>query len=67
MPKFWILKNYNNLAIIIGCEGGFSPKEIEALNQLDNIISVSLGKRILRAETASLALSALVLNKIGEI
>ena len=59
--------NKNNIAIIVGCEGGFSPKEKDLLSLLNNVVSVSLGKRILRAETACLAISALVLNKIGEI
>ncbi len=61
------LNKFSNLAIIIGCEGGFSQVEKEKLNKRENIYSVTLGNRILRAETACLALSALVLNKIGEI
>ena len=38
--------------ILIGPEGGFSPDERGALRQLDFVIPVTLGPRILRAETA---------------
>lgn len=61
------LNEFSNIAIIIGCEGGFSQAEKNLLINLENSYSVTLGNRILRAETACLALSALVLNRIGEI
>lgn len=60
-------ENVKNVAIIIGCEGGFAPKEIYKLISIENLKSVSLGKRILRAETASICLSSIILNKLGEI
>ena len=48
-----------SIAIIVGCEGGFSPEEVEeAVNS--GCHSVTLGKRILLCETAPLA----VLSKI---
>lgn len=40
------------IALIIGPEGGFSAAEIELLKQDKSIYKVSLGKLILRAETA---------------
>lgn len=46
-------------AILIGPEGGFSEKELETLRKLPYTYGISLGKRILRAETA--AISALAL------
>lgn len=46
-------------AILIGPEGGFSPKERDRLRALDYAMPVSLGPRILRADTA--AISALTL------
>lgn len=46
-------------AILIGPEGGFAPKEREALRDLEFATPVSLGPRILRADTA--AISALTL------
>ncbi len=53
------------VAIIVGSEGGFSESEIDAL-KLPNVHSVSLGKRILRAETASIALTSVIMYAIGE-
>ena len=48
-----------SIAVFIGPEGGFSPKEAEfAVN--DGIVSVTLGKRILRTETAGLVTSAIL-------
>jgi len=44
---------YQNILLLIGPEGGFHPKEIEALSKHTNVHLVGLGKRILRSETAS--------------
>ena len=55
---------YNNVAIIVGSEGGFSESEILALK--GKATSISLGKRILRAETASIALTSVVMYELGE-
>ena len=51
-----LLKNANcdKIGLIIGAEGGFSEKEIEKLKE-NNFKIVTLGKRILRTETASIA------------
>jgi len=46
-------------AIAIGPEGGFAPDEAEALRALPRSLVVSLGPRILRAETAVAAALAL--------
>jgi 16S rRNA (uracil1498-N3)-methyltransferase len=46
-------------AILIGPEGGFSPRERETLRALPYATPASLGPRILRADTA--AISALTL------
>jgi len=46
-------------AILIGPEGGFSPEERERLRSLPFVTPVSLGPRILRADTA--AISAMTL------
>ncbi len=48
---FEILKEKENIAIVIGCEGGFSDGEKEKLCHVAE--SITLGKRILRAETAA--------------
>ena len=53
------------VAIIIGSEGGFSSVEIDRLIAV-GAKSISLGKRILRAETATIALSSVVMFLLGE-
>lgn len=42
-----------DMALIVGCEGGFSKKEADAIMAL-GIPAVTLGPRILRCETASI-------------
>ena len=59
------LNNNDRVAIIIGSEGGFSKSEIDQLIGA-NAQSISLGKRILRAETAAISLTAVVMYMIGE-
>jgi len=54
------------VALFIGPEGGFTDKEIENA-QSANIIPVTLGPRILRAETAAIVATALFLNELGEM
>lgn len=46
--------NYKKIGVIIGAEGGFSEKEIEIINE-NKFEIVTLGKRILRTETAAIA------------
>jgi len=50
-----------NIAIMIGAEGGFSEKEIELLKTKGAKI-VSLGNRILRTETASIVCAGLAMQ-----
>ena len=61
------ITQYKKWAVIIGPEGGFSDKEIEKITSLPSTISVSLGGRILRSDTATTAaifsLQSLVENK----
>ncbi len=40
---------------MIGPEGGFAPDELDALRKLPFVNAVSLGPRVLRADTAALA------------
>lgn len=57
------LINIEKLGILVGPEGGISDEEVEYLKQYNNVVFVSLGKRILRTETAGLcALSYIMLN-----
>jgi len=52
-----------NILYIIGPEGGFSEKEIESLVERKAKI-VTLGKRILRAETAAIVAGGVILNEV---
>ncbi len=54
------LHEVNSFAVFIGPEGGFSPKEIELLKSY-NVPAISLGSQILRAETAAIAISSLLI------
>lgn len=50
------------IAVLIGSEGGLSEKEVDALKN-NGAITISLGKRILRTETASItSLSILMMH-----
>lgn len=53
-------------AILIGPEGGFSPTERARLNGLDFAHPVSLGPRILRADTAAVAALTLWQMALGD-
>lgn len=53
-------------AILIGPEGGFSPDEVTRLRGMDEVYSVSLGPRILRADTAAVAALALWQDALGD-
>ena len=52
--------------IFIGPEGGFHPDEIRHAESL-GILPVSLGSRILRAETAGLVVASAILYEAGDL
>ena len=54
------------VSVFVGPEGGFSPHEVE-FAQSCGIVPVSLGRRILRAETAGLVAAAITLYEFGEM
>lgn len=56
----------HKINIIVGPEGGFSEEEVRQIYQANARI-VNLGKRILRTETAAIALTAMVQYEIGDI
>ena len=60
------LDKARRIAVIIGSEGGFSEKEVDLAKNSGAEI-VSLGKRILRCETAGLVTIALVAYEKGEL
>lgn len=55
-------KELKSVLYIVGPEGGFDIEEIEYLKQKDANI-VTLGKRILRAETASIVVGGVLINE----
>ncbi|MBE7091831.1 MAG: 16S rRNA (uracil(1498)-N(3))-methyltransferase [Clostridiales bacterium] len=55
-----------SIGYFIGAEGGITKKEHEKLKQA-GAISVSLGKRILRAETAAIVTGGIILALNGEM
>lgn len=60
------LSKYKNkkVALIVGCEGGFSAEEVEVLSRYAK--TISLGRTILRAPVAVCAICSAVLSGIGE-
>lgn len=54
------------VGILIGPEGGFSEAERELLLAQDFVVPISLGPRILRADTAAVAALTLVQSIIGD-
>ena len=59
-----LLRN-KKVAIIIGSEGGFSENEIACIVN-SGAKSITMGRRILRAETAAIALTSVVMFTMGE-
>ena len=49
------IKNFSKWAVIIGPEGGFSHEEKKSILKQSNVLSVSLGSRILRSDTAAIS------------
>ena len=48
------------VAVFIGPEGGFSPEEVKKAKEM-GAVSVSLGPRILRTETAAIAVCSILM------
>jgi 16S rRNA (uracil1498-N3)-methyltransferase len=59
-------KEKTRIFFIIGPEGGFSQEEVEEAKRA-GFIPVTLGRRILRAETASLCLLSIIQYEQGDI
>lgn len=53
-------------SILIGPEGGFAPEERSRLRAMPNVVPVSLGPRILRADTAAIAALSLWQAAVGD-
>ncbi len=59
-------KLVGSTALVVGSEGGFSEGEFEEAQAM-GYRGVTLGKRILRAETAAVALTSIVMYALGEM
>jgi len=53
-------------AVLIGPEGGFAPEERMRLRALEQVVPVSLGPRILRADTAAISALSLWQAALGD-
>lgn len=56
----------SSMSLLVGPEGGFAEDERAALLALPNVARLSLGPRILRADTAAVAALALIQALIGD-
>lgn len=54
------------IGLLIGPEGGFAPEERAKLRALPFVVPISLGPRILRADTAAVAALAVIQATIGD-
>jgi 16S rRNA (uracil1498-N3)-methyltransferase len=63
ITDFKELDKKSNILYLIGPEGGFHPEEVEYLKEKGAKI-ISLGKRILRAETAAIVAGGIILNEV---
>jgi len=59
-------KKIKSVALFIGPEGGFTENEVQIARD-NNISLISLGRRILRTETAAVVASSLILYESGEM
>lgn len=59
-------KQVQEIFLFIGPEGGFDPAEVELARQ-KGVTTVSLGPRILRTETAGMAVLTMVLYELGDL
>ncbi len=60
-------KGASKLAVLIGPEGGFAAEERVAFQRQPNVLILSLGPRIMRADTAAVAALALVQAVLGDL
>lgn len=61
-----IKKDIEEISIFVGSEGGFEPSEVEFAEE-NHIKILSLGKRILRCETAPIAALSAIMYETGNL
>ena len=54
------------VSLLIGPEGGFEESERQAITRLPRTLRLSLGPRVLRADTAAVAALALIQSRFGD-
>jgi 16S rRNA (uracil1498-N3)-methyltransferase len=64
--KTVVIRKPFSIHVLIGPEGGFSGREVDQARRY-GIMPVSLGPRILRAETAALATAAVILYQLEDM
>ena len=58
--------NYGEVTLMVGPEGGFDPEEVQrALGK--GFIPITLGRRILRTETAAIVLVGILQYELGDL
>lgn len=57
-------RKYKNISMVIGPEGGFLIDEAKDIKSLENTKCISLGTRILRAETAAINLISIIMYEL---
>ncbi|MCD6045263.1 MAG: Ribosomal small subunit methyltransferase [Gammaproteobacteria bacterium] len=62
--KLWTTP-LKSVALFVGCEGGFSERE-ESLASANELRAIALGSRILRTETAAIAILAILQYCLGD-
>ena len=55
-----------SIGVFIGPEGGFAPEEIAMVAEQESMHKISLGRRILRTETAGLATLAMLVYELDD-
>lgn len=55
-----------SIGVFIGPEGGFAPEEIAMVAKYESMHKISLGRRILRTETAGLATLAMLVYELDD-
>lgn len=66
IQDFLLQSDARRFGVLVGPEGGFSPAEVELCGQR-GVQTVTLGPRILRTETASLAAISLLMYQKGDL
>jgi len=68
LPKIAAEKKFKEkeIVILVGPEGGFCETEFAQMRALKNLFAISLGPRILRADTAIVAALTLVQEFLGD-